>query len=125
MVAEYCRLGWLEPHVERLRVAYGRKRDAMLAALRQHMPAGVTWTEPAGGMFVWVRLPASVKSDDMVGLALDAGVSFVPGSAFDTGQDSASCLRLNFTSSSVEEIARGVRVLAEVVRDFLDEPTAA
>jgi DNA-binding transcriptional MocR family regulator len=40
-----------------IRVAYRHGRDRMLAALERHMPPGVRWTRPEGGMFIWLTLP--------------------------------------------------------------------
>jgi 2-aminoadipate transaminase len=117
MVAEYCTRFGLEPHIERLRAAYRQRRDAMLAALRRTMPASVTWTQPSGGMFLWLTLPAGLVTSDLLRTAVAAGVSFVPGTAFHADGSGVNSMRLNFTSSSLEEIARGVGILGRLVSD--------
>lgn len=119
MVAEYCRGFGLDRHIARLRPAYRARRDAMLAALTELMPAGVTWTQPAGGMFLWVTLPGRIAVKELLPAAIDAGVSFVPGSAFHADATGAHSLRLNFTSSSLQEIERGVGLLARLVGERL------
>jgi 2-aminoadipate transaminase len=117
MVAEYCRRFGLEPHIERLRASYRERRDAMLGALRRSMPAGVTWTQPSGGMFLWLTLPGGVVAGELLRVAVAAGVSFVPGTAFHADGDGLSSMRLNFTSSSLEEIARGVGILGRLISE--------
>ncbi len=119
MVAEYCCGFGLDRHVERLRPAYRARRDAMLAALRDQMPSGVSWTQPAGGMFLWVTLPERVAVKELLPAAVDAGVSFVPGTAFHADAEGAHSLRLNFTSSSLQEIATGIGLLSRLVRERL------
>jgi 2-aminoadipate transaminase len=119
MVAEYCCGFGLDRHIERLRPAYRARRDAMLAALRDLMPAGVSWTQPAGGMFLWVTLPERIAVKELLPAAVDAGVSFVPGTAFHADAAGAHSLRLNFTSSSLQEIAAGVGLLARLVEESL------
>ena len=61
VVAEYCRAGRLEPHMAELRQVYRARCEATLQALERHMPAGVTWTHPRGGFFVWLTLPEGVQ----------------------------------------------------------------
>ena len=117
MVAEYCTRFGLEPHIERLRAAYRERRDAMLAALRRTMPASVSWTQPSGGMFLWLTLPAGLVARDLLRTAVAAGVSFVPGTAFHADGGGVNSMRLNFTSSSLEEIARGVGILGRLVSE--------
>jgi 2-aminoadipate transaminase len=117
MVAEYCTRFGLEPHVERLRASYRERRDAMLAALRRTMPASVTWTQPSGGMFLWLTLPAGVVAAELLRAAVAAGVSFVPGTAFHADGGGANNMRLNFTSSSLEEIALGVGILGRLISE--------
>jgi 2-aminoadipate transaminase len=117
MVAEYCTRFGLEPHVERLRASYRERRDAMLAALRRTMPASVTWTQPSGGMFLWLTLPVGVVAAELLRAAVAAGVSFVPGTAFHADGGGANSMRLNFTSSSLEEIARGVGILGRLISE--------
>jgi 2-aminoadipate transaminase len=117
MVAEYCTRFGLDSHVERLRGSYRERRDAMLVALRRTMPASVSWTQPAGGMFLWLTLPAGRETGELLRTAVAAGVSFVPGTAFHADGGGANCMRLNFTSSSLEEIARGVGILARLISE--------
>ena len=72
-----------DAQVERARAHYRHRRDAMLAALERHMPEGVSWTRPNGGLFVWVRLPEAIDAASLLDRAVrEAGVAFVPGAAF-------------------------------------------
>jgi len=120
MVAEYCRGFGLDRHIDRLRPAYRARRDAMLQALRLQMPVGVRWTQPAGGMFLWVTLPERISVQELLPAAVDAGVSFVPGTAFHAEVAGTHSLRLNFTSSSLQQIATGIGVLSRLVKERLD-----
>jgi DNA-binding transcriptional MocR family regulator len=80
IVHEFLRRKWLDPHIEHIVTAYRSRRDAMLAALKQHMPSGVSWSRPEGGIFLWVTLPEGMNADVMLDEALAAKVMFVPGS---------------------------------------------
>jgi 2-aminoadipate transaminase len=116
-VAAYlaCRDGLLERHVPVLRATYGARRDAMLAAMAASMPAGVGWTRPAGGMFLWVTLPEHRDAGELLGRAIEHRVAFVPGRSFYPAGDVANTMRLNFSYSPPELIDAGVRRLAEAL----------
>jgi 2-aminoadipate transaminase len=102
-----------------LTATYGARRDAMLTALAEHFPADVTWTHPEGGFFVWVTLPAHLDTKALLAEAVERGVTFVPGSDFFPDGRGANCMRLAFCYESPEQIAEGVRRLAEVCEDKL------
>ncbi|MGY1842404.1 aminotransferase-like domain-containing protein [Modestobacter sp. SYSU DS0875] len=106
----------VETHLRNLRRAYRQRRDAMVAALPTTLPAGSTWTEPDGGMFVWARLPGGVDTAELLPQALAADVAFVPGAAFYAGTPDRSTLRLSFTTHTPERIAEGMARLASVLR---------
>jgi 2-aminoadipate transaminase len=117
LIAYYaCRESLLEQHVPRIRALYRERRDAMLAALDQAMPAGVSWTRPHGGMFLWMTLPEGMDSEVLLTRALETGVAFVPGRPFHPSGNGANTLRLNFSHSNVSQINEGVRRLASVLR---------
>jgi 2-aminoadipate transaminase len=109
---EACRDGLLARHVPSIRATYHARRDVMLKALEQHMPKGVSWTRPAGGMFVWMELPADVDSTELLQSALEQKVAFVPGGSFYAKGGGSNTMRLNFSQSSPERIAEGVERLA-------------
>jgi 2-aminoadipate transaminase len=111
-VVRFCRDHDLEAHVRALRAAYRERRDAMLSALADLMPAGTTWTRPEGGMFLWVTLPEGLEAVPLLAEALERRVAFVPGAAFHVDGGGARSLRLNFTNSSPERIRVGVERLA-------------
>jgi 2-aminoadipate transaminase len=117
-VAYYaCRDGLVERHIPRLRAAYGERRNTMLAALEREMPAGVRWTRPTGGMFLWLTLPEGVNSQTLLGRAIERKVAFVPGQPFHPGGGGANTMRLNFSHSGPAQIVEGVARLAEALRE--------
>src|SRR6266699_3016433 len=82
IVAEYCRSGSWERHIEQVQSLYKRRRDVALSALSRYMPADVRWTHPAGGFFIWLSLPKNVFAQHVKRLALQKGVSLVAGEGF-------------------------------------------
>lgn len=114
---EVAKDGFLDSHVRRIRELYGERRNAMLAALERHFPDEVTWTKPAGGLFLWLRLPDGLDSTELLREALERErVAFVPGTAFFArGGGERSC-RLNFSYCSPERIEEGVRRLGDAVK---------
>jgi DNA-binding transcriptional MocR family regulator len=103
--------------VEKACAHYRRRRDAMLAALGRHMPHGVAWTRPAGGLFVWVTLPQGHDGAALLERSLaEAGVAFVPGAPFFFDGRGANALRLSFSLAGEAEIERGIARLAKMVR---------
>ena len=97
--------------------AYRTRRDAMLTALERHMPAGVRWTHPEGGMFVWVTLPEGLDGAELLAAALEEErVAFVPGSAFFADRGGRNTFRLNFTLQSPQEIGDGLSRLGALLR---------
>lgn len=117
VVAEVMKNGFLDRHVPRIRTLYKTQRDVMLAALTQHMPEGVSWNRPAGGMFLWARLPAGLDAAALLPKAVERGVAYVPGAAFYAGAADARTLRLSFVTASPEQIERGIAALATVIRE--------
>ena len=116
-VFEFLRRGNFDANLERIRPLLGARRDAMLAALQHELPSA-SWSRPDGGYFVWLELPGAVDADDLLQRASAAGVTFVPGTDFGGGPNTA---RLAFSYVSVDEIGEGVRRLAAVAA----EPVAA
>lgn len=107
-----------EEHVAKIRVVYRDRRDAMLAALAQHMPASVEYNTPRGGMFLWCRVPG-VDTEELLAKASEENVVFVPGVSFYPNRDHHDGMRLNFSSSGEEKIALGIERLAHAVRSLL------
>jgi 2-aminoadipate transaminase len=112
----------LGAHLATLRAVYGQRCATMLAALRAEMPAGTTWVEPGGGMFVWMRLPRGLDAEALFPLALAKHVAFVPGTAFFVGEAPRDFLRLNFSNRPPELIVEGMRRLGEVVHAAVASP---
>ncbi len=112
-VAQTC----FDTHIPKLRHVYRARRDAMLFALAQHMPEGVHWTKPQGGMFIWVTLPPSMNSGELLARALDeAKVAFVPGEAFFADGTGTNTMRLSFSNSDEATIRDGISRLGQVLK---------
>lgn len=116
-IAAYLDEGHLPAHLATLRREYGARRAAMLDALHRHFPREARWTEPTGGMFVWVELAPGTDTTALLQRALEEEqVAFIPGDAFAVGgaRHAAHCLRLNFSNVTPERIEEGVRRLGRL-----------
>jgi 2-aminoadipate transaminase len=102
-------------HLESLRPVYGARANAMLDALKLHMPAGTRWTTPEGGMFLWVELPAGLSGDALLPRAIEQKVAFVPGSPFFANNPRPEFLRLNYSNRPPDLITEGMRRLGAVI----------
>ena len=116
VVYEVIRNGLLKDHVPTIRERYKAQRDAMAAALREHLPPGCRWQAPVGGMFFWVTLPAHLDATALLPRAVKAGMAYVPGSSFYPQGGHENTMRLSFVTVSPERIAQGVEALGRVLR---------
>lgn len=118
-VAQYlATMPWQE-QIKVYREIYRERRDALLSALGDLMPAGTTWTHPAGGLFVWASLPEGLDSKAMMPRAIAARVAYVPGTGFYADGAGRGNMRLNFSFSAPDRLREGVRRLAGVMEQEL------
>ena len=118
MVAEVLKGNFLDRHVPTIRALYKSQRDAMLAALDTHLAgSGVSWNTPDGGMFLWLKLPEGMNAIDLLPLAVERNVAFVPGAAFYADAPQHNTLRLSFVTASVDQIHTGIAALAKVITE--------
>jgi 2-aminoadipate transaminase len=100
--------------------AYGHRSAIMQDSIRRHFPQGVTCTDPEGGMFCWLTLPtrpdSPVDTTEMLDLAVERRVAYVPGQPFFATGDGRNTLRLSFATSTEDQIRAGISALADVVR---------
>ncbi|TGD42367.1 PLP-dependent aminotransferase family protein [Pseudotabrizicola sediminis] len=105
-----------DAHVAGLRDVYRARRDHMLAALTREMPAGVDWTRPEGGMFVWITLPEGMDGADLLARSLETErVAFVPGRAFFADGSGGNTIRLSFSRADEAAIDEGIRRLGALI----------
>jgi 2-aminoadipate transaminase len=97
------------------REMYRERRDAMIAGLADHMPAGTSWTHPSGGFFVWLTLPPGLDSQAMLPRAVTARVAYVPGTAFYADGFGSRHMRLSYCFPTPQRIIEGTRRLGEVL----------
>jgi GntR family transcriptional regulator/MocR family aminotransferase len=113
----YVTVGRYQAHLRRSCQEFRRRRDAMCAAVKRHIPGVSGLDTPQGGLFFWLPLPGGVSADDLLPVACEKGVNFAPGSSFfpepSSGRD---WMRLNFAAQPVAEIEEGVQRLAKALR---------
>ena len=117
IVFEVIRNGMLSSHVPRIRALYKAQRDAMLAALSREMQGlEVHWTCPQGGMFIWLQLPPALNAAALLPQAVQAGMAFVPGSAFYADTPQHNTLRLSFVTADRPAIDQAIHILAQLLK---------
>lgn len=115
VVYEVIKDGFLDAHIPTIRKLYSDQCDAMLAALTEYFPAGVRWTRPEGGMFIWVTLPKHIDAMKLLDEAIADHVAFVPGAPFYGNEAESNTLRLSFVTVPPEKIREGVAKLGRLI----------
>jgi 2-aminoadipate transaminase len=116
LAAEFMGSGALDANLQKSIALYRGKRDKMLALLEKYMPAGVSWTHPEGGLFLFVTLPEGFDTVALYDRALTAGVAYVAGSFFYPDGSHRNTMRLNFSFLDTARMEPGIRLLADVIR---------
>jgi 2-aminoadipate transaminase len=118
-MAAYCQRGSLEPHIDSLKLVYKKRRDVMLQSLEANMPEGVEWTQPGGGFFIWLTLPAPLKAADVKKASEQEKILLLAGDPFFAKQPSGQHLRLAFSFVPPEKIQEGIEKLASILQSLL------
>ncbi|KPH07656.1 PLP-dependent aminotransferase family protein [Rhizobium acidisoli] len=105
-----------EAQVAKIKAAYMKRRDCMLAALENYMPEGTSWTKPEGGMFIWITLPEGMDGAKLLAKSLEtAKVAFVPGKAFFADGSGANTFRVSFSCANEQMIEDGIGRLGALI----------
>ncbi|MDQ1695995.1 MAG: 2-aminoadipate transaminase [Frankiaceae bacterium] len=115
LMARYVERGHLQRNLVGARRLYESRATAMLRALEEHMPAGVTWTRPRGGFFVWLTAAEHVDARALSAAATRLGVAYVPGSPFYTDGRGNNCFRLSYSRATEADIAVGIQRLGSLL----------
>jgi 2-aminoadipate transaminase len=116
VTARFIEKGYMRSHIAKIIDLYRPRRDAMLNALENGMPDGVTWVVPEGGMFLWVTFPGEIDTDELFDRAVSNHVAFIPGSKFyPSGIVKKNEIRLNFSYPDIEQIQEGIHKLAQLL----------
>jgi 2-aminoadipate transaminase len=116
---QYFKMFDNQTHISRVSEAYGQQRDAMIAAIQKYLPSTVKYTEPEGGMFIWITLPDGLSSMKLLEISMKKKMVFVPGNQFYTNRtEDVPTLRLNFTCSNEITIEKGIKLLGEAIREL-------
>ncbi len=121
VVYQYLTDNDVERHIKKIQGMYKVQRDAMVSAIERYFPAGIHYTRPEGGMFLWVTLPEALSSTKLFDMAIKDKVAFVPGQAFFIDGSGQNTLRLNYSSSNEAQIEEGIRRLAVAINTLIEE----
>ena len=121
MVAnDICQRGILKQHVKRLRSVYHERRDAMLDSIAEHWPTEVKYARPAGGLFLWPRVPETIDTQKFLEKAVEEKVAYVPGVAFyPEGEGGQHAMRMNFSNATEEMINEGIHRMGVALKKEL------
>jgi 2-aminoadipate transaminase len=115
-MAEFMRRGGLARYTAKMKKIYRGRLETMEEALAKHMPEGMAWTQPEGGLSVWVTLPTGIDAAELLIHLRERGVIFVPGRFFYFQHPQPNALRLSFAALDEKQIVRGIQSLAELLK---------
>jgi DNA-binding transcriptional MocR family regulator len=122
LLYEFIVRGHFTKHIRRTVKEYKRRRNVMCKLLKELLPDGCTFSIPAGGLSVWVKLPEHILSLPLLGLAREAGVEFLPAAFCMPNREDISAFRISFSRNSVEDIEAGMKLLCSIISDCVEDP---
>ena len=120
VAARYLASGAYDENLKKTCALYKRKKEVMIKSFEEFMPEGVKWTNPDGGLFLFLKLPKQYDTRELFDLAIKENVAFVTGEAFHCDGSGKNTMRLNFSFASDEKIVEGVKRLANAIRSLYD-----
>ncbi len=116
---EFVCSGKIYTYIESLRSIYKRRKDTMVSAIRRYVPEEITWTEPRGGFYMWLKLPPQVDLLSVLKRSIEKGVVFVVGKTFDPDGVDNSHFRVSFSNTPEDQIEKGIHIIGDVLKEAL------
>lgn len=110
-VAQFFADNDVDAHVKEISDLYGKRKDLMLEGIKKYFPEGVKYTNPEGGMFLWVEVPGVDDTVELFKECLEHDVAFVPGDPFFAGEAQPGAFRLNYSNMKEDQIEVGLKRL--------------
>ena len=110
-VAQFFADNDVDAHVKEISALYGKRKDLMLVGIKKYFPEGVKYTDPEGGMFLWVEVPGVDDTVELFKECLEHDVAFVPGDPFFAGEVQPGAFRLNYSNMKEDQIEVGLKRL--------------
>ena len=120
---KFIRDGHIYNYIASIRTEYKKRGLAMIEALDEYLPDGVTYEKPRGGFYTWIKLPNGCDSTEVLKKAIDKGVVFVTGKTFDPDGIRNDHIRVSFCNTDIDTIKRGVPIIAEAISMTLKKPS--
>ncbi len=121
IAAKYMEKGYFDENLKGIIKMYREKKDVMMKAFEDYLPEGVTWTNPEGGLFLFVTLPEWMDAEDLFLTAVENDVAFVIGKVFHCDESGKNTMRINFSFATKEDIVEGVKRLGKAIKDIMEK----
>lgn len=118
--AKYIEQGLFDKNLIKIIEMYKEKKAVMIESFEKYMPEGVTWTNPEGGLFLFLNLPEGLDAEELFHIAIKKNVAFVLGTVFHCDGSGKNTMRLNFSYVSKEDNVEGVKRLAQSIQELMD-----
>ncbi|MBN2834161.1 MAG: PLP-dependent aminotransferase family protein [Candidatus Delongbacteria bacterium] len=119
IAAKYIEKGYFDKNLVKIIDMYREKKNVMMDAFETYLPEGVTWTNPDGGLFLFVSLPKHMDAEELFKVAVENNVAFVIGSVFHCDESGKNTMRMNFSFATKEDITEGVKRLAKAIKEMM------
>jgi DNA-binding transcriptional MocR family regulator len=116
---EFLRSGKMELYIKRMRAVYRQRKDTMAGAIRKYFPDEVSWVEPRGGFYIWLKLPQELDVMSALKASIEKGAVFVIGKTFDPEGRDNSHIRLSYSNTSADKIEKGIHILGDCLKEEL------
>lgn len=120
-VVEFFKQNDVDAHVKEISALYGKRKQLMMEGMKEYFPAGVKFTNPEGGMFLWVTVPGVDDTVEVFNECLKHDVAFVPGDPFYAGKPEPGTFRLNYSNMKEDKIKVGLKRLGDALKSYLDQ----
>ena len=115
-IDQYLQSFNIDEQISRVTAVYGRRKALMTAAMEQYFPKRCRWTDPEGGIFIWVELPEQINARQVLYKAVEAKVAFIPGGGFFPNSQKENTMRLSFATMTDDKITEGIKRLGNILK---------
>ena len=117
----------LDAHITEIQNCCREKKNAMVAAMNRYLPDEAHFTNPDGGFFLWLTMPAGFDMGAFMKQHLlpESNISYVPSANLYATSAQVTGARLNFTGPTLEQIDTGIKALGDALKTALQHHLVA